>query len=353
MTSRFLAMSASEKSSFMLSGARPRHGRLAHDWTAVGESVSWAGRPRHARRSGFTLMEILIVAALISLLSGIAIFSINTFYNNSIRKAVIGETHQLATGLSFAHDDVQFFPRFNFLNAPPSLVLFNEATNLPDNNSVVSSLDYYGFLYPGGVIPILERIQTGWSGPYMGVSQTRDRSNRGGRSGIVKMRLPDVFLDYPSYSVVDWPADVWGNPYVFYQLRSGIDTSGNLIPEFIENQSEAGDFMTAVVSYGANRIPGGNDKTGIPPDGTPGDELTLLAGALYIEGDDLGGIAHFTLRVCTPDSRINPIYQLINNTPVHLAVLDSLRWPNPPGPNIDAGQVGMLDDGNDDIIYNF
>jgi len=322
------------------------------------------------KNRGFTLVEILIVAALIALLSGIAIFSINEFYNNNIRKAVIGEVNQIATGASFANDDLQFFPKLHLLSDPPSAIFKDPATGLQNSNQVIPGIDYFGFI-PGGQPPQLTKLQNGWRGPYMGMSMTRDRSSRGSRSGIVKMRLPDVYHD-PSItnatreelSVVDWPADVWGNPYVFYQLRSSADVGGNLIPQFVTQLGEPADYLNAIVSYGKNGIPGGNDATpgdpGLGATGEVGD--LLLDGALFVRGDEYGDEAHFTLRVAVDNPAIDPRLKLINTdgtTGVHFEVLRSLKFDASsygivlPDTPCSEGLVGMLDPCNDDIVYEF
>ncbi|MBI3737182.1 prepilin-type N-terminal cleavage/methylation domain-containing protein [Candidatus Sumerlaeota bacterium] len=306
-------------------------------------------RPRRAR-GGFTLVEIMIVAALIALLSGIAIFSINEFYNNNIRKAVIGEANQLATALSFAHDDVQFFPRLQYLNAPRSLIFVTPCTGVQSATEVLPGMDYYGFL-PGGTPATFSRINAGWSGPYMGVSMTRNRSSRGSRSGMVKMRLPDVYYSLSGcttqdkYSIVDWPADVWGNPYVLYQMKSGTDVNGFRIPVFIDRETEEGDYLNAVVSYGKNKFPGGNTET------TVAQANTLMNGALYVVGDAIvpGSGVDFTLRVISSNPAIASNLKL-NDPVVWQSVVDSLKVV---GPNCQTGWVGMKDECSDDIIYEF
>lgn len=325
------------------------------------------------KNRGFTLIEILIVAALIALLSGIAIFSINEFYNNNIRKAVIGEVNQIATAASFANDDLQFFPKLHLLSDPASVIFKDPATGLQNPNQVIPGIDYFGFI-PGGQPPQLTKLQNGWRGPYMGMSMTRDRSSRGSRSGIVKMRLPDVYFD-PSISnatrealsLVDWPADVWGNPYVFYQLRSSADVGGNLLPEFVDQLGENADYLNAIVSYGKNGYPGGNDMT--PGDPTQGPSATnaagtLFAGALYVRRDALGTGAHFTLKVATSDpaivATIPPNLLLHNGTTYHFDVLNGLKFDETPylplpvnQSDCSQGLIGMLEDCNDDIVYEF
>ncbi|MGB9692764.1 MAG: type II secretion system protein, partial [Candidatus Sumerlaeaceae bacterium] len=66
-------------------------------------------------RKGFTLAEMLIVAALIALFSGLFIFSIETQYTLNKQKASVAECRQIATAMSFAQQDMGFFPKMCFL----------------------------------------------------------------------------------------------------------------------------------------------------------------------------------------------------------------------------------------------
>src|SRR5688572_29195394 len=71
------------------------------------------------RRRGFTLVEMLVVSALIALFAGLAVFSITTQLEQNRKKAAVAECRQIATAMSFAHQDLSFFPklcllRFNY-----------------------------------------------------------------------------------------------------------------------------------------------------------------------------------------------------------------------------------------------
>lgn len=298
-----------------------------------------SGRIGMARR-GFTLAEILIVAAMIALLSGIGIFAINEMYNSNIRKVTIAECAQLATALSIAEQDLQFYPRFNYFNRSKNLITFGSTTE------VVPRLDYYGFL--SSTPAILLRIQDNWKGPYMGVSATRNRSSRGQSGGLIQVRLPDMTpFQGQDISLVDWPADVYGQPYLLMQLKSVI-VGGSVIPSFIERESEEGDFRNSIISYGKNGVPGGNENTDANFIAS-----TLLPGALYVKGDTVaGGPAKFTIRTATAT---DPNLRLENNTAVHTNFLKALsvQSTNPTIYNVDAGRVGMIDTGSDDNIFEF
>ncbi len=64
----------------------------------------------------FTLIELLIVGALIALFAGLAIFGAQQAYLDNQRKAMIGEARQVATSLDLAYADVNFFPALCFLD---------------------------------------------------------------------------------------------------------------------------------------------------------------------------------------------------------------------------------------------
>jgi len=297
------------------------------------------------------------VAALIAILSGIGIIAINEMWESNIRKATIAESAQLATALSMAYDDVQFYPRLDLLNRSQANVLLNAGGTGFGVERVYPGLDYYGFVGVGAADPsgtrLLNRVLEGWRGTYMGMSATRDRSSRGGRSGIVRMRLPQLVgsrVNDQDISVVDWPADVYGQPYLLYQLVTIILPDGRRLARFIERESEEADFLNAVVSYGANGFPGGNERTN--------DEAFIQqmeAGALYVAGDAFGDEAHFTLRTANatqPNLRLSATVTLSQV----LFTLSRL----PPGATqpqvnnaIQTGEVGLIDRGTDDIVYRF
>lgn len=291
-----------------------------------------------AERRGFTLIEMIIVAVLITLLSGIAIFSISTAYDLNVQKVAIGESSQLATALSMAQQQLQFYPRLNHLDKPLSLILTPD-----DPEPLIDRIDYFGFLDTNaqrvtGGPSLFTRIRDKWGGPYIGSSPSRAGANRGSRSGFIKMRLPDLPDDVEP---VNWPGDNFGGPWLVYQLRHADNDPGTEVDgEFIERENEEADLLNAVVSYGRNHVPGGNHFS-------RADILSILRnGALFIEGDTVtGGDADFTLRTFTA-----PAGEELSNDNVGLLlnVLVTLKFATP---DFNTGAVGMLDDGNDDIIH--
>lgn len=353
---------------------------------------------RSLQRRAFTLIEIIVVATLISLLSGIALFSINEMYIRNIRKVSFAEAYQLATALSIVENDVDFYPRLNFLRLPKELVLVepNSPPPVPANESAFSEstaptsmlpgLDYWG-IYRHDAPPVL-KVLGNWNGPYMGVSQARQDANRGAQSGIIKMRIPDlaenpITVNGLDTSLVDWPADPFGNPYLLYQFKAVIDPDAQVnIPLFLEDPTDDASWRNMIVSYGRNNFPGGNENT------SPGfGNNSLLPGALYVPGDEYGGEADFTLKVMdrrsfprgsrtqaqfdADDALMAAIEArnpdlLLANDPADVAaggtglsqhyfvlrsfsieIMDSGNY------QIETGQVGVVDPGSDDIVLEF
>ncbi len=59
-------------------------------------------QPRMA--AGFTLIEIIVVAVVISILSAIGIISVQSFMGRARIRVVLGETYQIASAMSFARE---------------------------------------------------------------------------------------------------------------------------------------------------------------------------------------------------------------------------------------------------------
>jgi len=264
---------------------------------------------------GFTLVEIIIVAALISLFSGLAMFGVQQMLKNSKLKAVIGETRQIGSALTFAHQDIGFYPAIGFLSY---------------NKDFISN--HYGWLRidsMGLAITNLRMQHTydKWSGPYFAASQTRNQLSYKFR-GIVTMRLsPYTAPDSTGRSIddIDWPADQWGNPYVLYLFKY-IPTTDTW--KFVETSGEEPNFWAAVVSYGPDGVPGSLAPAG-------GDTVASLLSTRLFEQDDL--------RV--------PLFRALRPTPTDYNNARSERYSfKQINPN-DA-RIGIVDPGSDDLIYN-
>ena len=293
-----------------------------------------------ARERGFTLIEMLIVGSLIALFSGIAMFGIQQMYDSNREKIMRAEASELGTALSFAHDDLGFFPRLDLLSLPKPLLVFEQTGQA---TYLRPSVDNYGA--DGITGPQVNNLSENWKGPYLGMAETRKRSH-----GIVKMRLSDPLS--PNFqapdgigdvSLVDWPSDTWGNPYVLYQVTidPAFKTGTNQLGlRLIANPTESANYFNAVVSYGPNKVPGGNENS-------TGDIATALFGAaLYVKGD-IGGSnqAQFTLKsIYASDSALQ-----LASTDFIQRLANSLENPN----TTDPAFSGILEDGSDDIIFRF
>jgi prepilin-type N-terminal cleavage/methylation domain-containing protein len=207
----------------------------------------------HARR-GFTLIEVLIIALIISILSSIAIINIQNFVDNNKRKAVVAETRQLAQALSFASDDIGYYPKLCFLTSSrfsPQLAIFNGDGSV---NRFHRDFQVYGANFSVQFnVPL-------WKGPYMGVSPARTGAAQG-VGGTVQMELANDPSFPPESNVQTWPADTYGEPYVVYAMKWEFDgPSSTYVKRFISSPitayRESPNATLAVVSYGKNRLPG-------------------------------------------------------------------------------------------------
>lgn len=316
---------------------------------------------RHHHRAGFSLIEILFVAAVLGILAGIAIFSAQEFYESNRRKTVFDEVKSIGTGLSFAQDDIGFIPKIHMLNEPKTLV-----TTIQNGITLIRpGFDTYGFLPSDGAQAI--KVNSDWSGPYMPIVTSR-KALAQGQAGLVKMRILSSFGTNLSGnpdqvagdSLVDWPTDVWGNPYVVYQISSDeglIDFNTN--PQgwrFIRAAQEKADRVF-VCSYGENRVPGGGlDFEGLPVP-RPGTAVynRLLDLRLYVDGDVLNQGAQYTLREANSTIPAADLYdsQFLDDFP------STIKNPNydPQDSYIEGtgayGQIGILDQGTDDVVFAF
>ncbi len=203
-------------------------------------------------------MEILIVGAMIALFAGMAIINIQQSFQSNLRKITMAETHQIATALSFAHQDISIFPKFCFLDDSLNVLL-----QAPPVGDIPFDFDYMGFALEGQRGRIMEE----WNGGYFAMSQTR-RNVAQGTGGITEVILPY------SNETVSWPADPWGNPYVLYLLF--MNSRGQV--DFIFEPSQDPDFAASVVSYGPNRTVGGLPRAEIDS----ADLEALKAYRLYV-----------------------------------------------------------------------
>ena len=249
---------------------------------------------------GFTLIEIIIVAALISLFSGLATFGVQQMLKNNKMKAVVGETRQIGQSLLFAHIDFGYYPKIGFLAHSRDVIDFRYGWDRIDSMGFDLGRTKYKFTFKN------------WNGPYFAASQSRNQLSTRYKQ-LVTMRLHPPFQGLENE--MPWPADQWGNPYVLYLFR--YDPTQRTW-QFIEKKDQEPDFWAAVVSYGPNAVPGA-------PVGLETVDQ-LRAACLYVQ----------------PDTRVS-VFDDLESTeydPIRRQALS--KAPN---------GIGIVDPGSDDIIY--
>ncbi|MGI8906589.1 MAG: type II secretion system protein [Candidatus Sumerlaeaceae bacterium] len=187
---------------------------------------------------GFTLVEMLVVAALIAIFAGLAVFNITAQLEREKSKAAVAEARSIATGMSFAYDDLGFYPKIGLLRFNLDNVFeFLKGTGF-------DSAEYHSYIVGNQDI----RMRKKWRQNYM-ASSGPDKT---------------VVMHYTSNGVakaLDWPADPWGNPYVGYFIKTIPAVDGQEPKQkFIEGSGDKANFTAAIVSYGRNRVPGLRDN---------------------------------------------------------------------------------------------
>lgn len=299
----------------------------------------------------FTLVELLIVGVLIAIFAGLAVINVQQQYVSNQRKAVIGETRQIASALDFAYNDLGFFPKIAFLQ--------DSVTGLRlESERQFGNPDLIFNVFQGQGIPTLGRattIQQQWQGPYFSASSARSRIVQG-RGGSRLMRV----TTNPAETGFPWPVDAFNNPYMLYTLN--FDGEGGLfftvntqdnptVPE--TNPGAVGNAFNAVVSYGRNQVPGGGEL--LSPLGDPNSTETANN--------------HYGLRLYTgnPESTTQSL-RLLNAAELTRQNVNGARRANVWGtryaqdaglgvgffPTGDAGEpIGITDIGSDDIVFTF
>lgn len=248
-------------------------------------------RRRLQRGRGFTLLEILIVAALISLFAGLAVFGIQQQFENNIRKTTQGEVRSIAVALDLAYADVGFFPKIALLTSSRDLLRADSQQAFGNPTRI------FDFMHALGVstAPIASGTELNWNGPYLSPAAFRAATAQGrGGSRLMAFNEPGGFSG--AGRALEWPLDPYNNPYMVYILDIEADGSGLRFasdPNTRRNNDAgvsnpvnsqpgyAGTFVNAVVSYGPNNVPGGGPNfipAGDPVAGTNEWNFRLFRG---------------------------------------------------------------------------
>ncbi len=322
-------------------------------------------------KKGFTLVELLIVGALISLFATLAVFGVQQQYDSNVRKATVGEVRNIASSLDFANLDTSIFPRLCWLTESQEGLDF--VSSLITGNSTDPAA-YFRLDINGRPSPQPGSVRQQWNGPYFNISQSRAGLSRG-RGGFVYMVIPELAAfgdsstnpaNVNSSTGLRWPADPYGNPYTVYMLDvntadralyfvtddSNPDTQG---PE-AANPTRKGNYVNAVVSYGRNHYPGGGPDVIVNFGANPGSGNGVAAAE---------GQGPFALRLYkgvvngTVPNKSLPTYTSLTGLEYNTNranVWSDQFIGNVSGqlPTDGAGNpVGITDTGSDDIIYEF
>ncbi len=317
----------------------------------------WLASARRRER-GFTLIEILIVGALIALFSGLAVISIQQVFTSNVRKAAIGETRQIATALEFANMDTSVFPRLAWLSESSERMSLI-GTQLGIGDQIFTRLDTNGRIVGAAGA---NRLANQWDGPYFAFSQQRAGVAQG-RGGFVYMIFPDLPSQGPN-SVGDsggirWPADPWNNPYVVYMLDVDPTTTPPRLTFVTDTPvtggtapDRKGNFVNAVVSYGPNQYPGGSEfnrldfggDASVDSTGTGPFQLRLYRGRPEFRPPAKGVITHRYLTLPELTAARANVWSSEHFTyvPAGLQPTDETGSP-----------IGITDPGSDDIVFEF
>lgn len=165
-------------------------------------------------KRGFTLLEVLIVVAIIAIMATLVTVNWQTVTNLGKKDATYGELKQFSTAETWAHNDTGIFWSFRDLMSP----------TLPDRFVYDTTSPWGGMLGPRLADLGINISTTQWHGPYMALQNMNRKLDALGN-----------------------PLDSWGNPY---QLILLVDTSSTFM------MNPVGIPITAMIlSYGQNGWP--------------------------------------------------------------------------------------------------
>jgi hypothetical protein len=180
------------------------------------------------------------------------------------------------------------------------------------------------------------------------MSQTRAGLSQG-RGGIVNVILGES--DSASVNAVPmrWPADPYGNPWVIYMLDLDVPTQqlSFVVDRAPNDGTVKGNFVNAVVSYGENLVPGGNDPA-LPPNGPAN-----------VNDVNAEGSFPWSLRLFTGSFKAGATVKLLNGpdflSGAPLARERAAIWSQEfyGGTGISNTYIGIADEESDDVVFEF
>ena len=267
----------------------------------------------------------MIVAALISLFSALAIFSMTYLVDTSKRKSAIADVRTIGSVLSTATMDFGVIPKIGYLSESRESLEHMAAVG----GKLPAEFDTLGLMPADS--PQIRRIVQEWEGPYLPNPAQRGMVSSGFKGYYTRMKLAG------SNVPLNWPADPWGNPYVVYLLH--LDPGANSAPRWVQTHTEKANYAAIVVSYGKNGIPGGSSdpRTILTADRTAAEGFLLFT--------RLTGNPNADFQALSPGEYGTRYLALHNNAGWQAAGYGQGSYL--PNQNI----PGILDPGSDDLVY--
>ena len=189
-----------------------------------------------SNKRGFSLIEIMIVSALLAIFAGIAMINISRLYQANKTRASRGDLKMFAEAVEFFVNDIDFYPKLNYLmNAEP--IVLEPTYTQAQQDEALRNIHYMGF----DVSHLKRRLDREWRGKYVGISPGRTC-----RMNIASAAYPPMWVDYPK--------DFWGNPYVIYLLKTNYRVPQGV--SFLEDASDEPNYDVLMVGYGQDKFPG-------------------------------------------------------------------------------------------------
>ncbi len=196
--------------------------------------------------AGFTLVEVIVVLAVVLLLTGIAVPMISGYMNDGRRARAEAEVKVIASAVTSFYKDVGVWPARSAAGANNVLYTLCSGPTIPTSNPFTNSNNINTWLMDGTHGDTLDNHL---------LTNTPGRSGSGAypTTGTVRWRGP--------YSAGGAPLDPWGRPYLV-TVRAGTSTSAtNYKRLFVLSAGPDGAINTAAALTAGTDLAG--DDIGI------------------------------------------------------------------------------------------